>query len=196
MGTGPTRAFARKWSEATIMRWEISSDRFQAKVCQHHGASERKRSESCKVTSIIHMSSERRRRRVFLQTVAVVTLVELCIDRVKLKGVCVCVCMRRLVRVCHFHHIRKFYQTDPNLAERMSSRQHACLEDWRCHWFPNSEFIIIGAADHIETKLTTSNQAALSYQALSQLVVCSYRAWLRFRGAGTRRWYICNIACK
>ena len=74
------------------MRWEISSDRFQAKVCQHHGASERKRSESCKVTSIIHMSSERRRRRVFLQTVAVVTLVELCIDRVKLKGVCVCVC--------------------------------------------------------------------------------------------------------
>ena len=92
MVTGLTRAFARKWSEANLMRWEIPSDRFQAKVCQHHGASERKRSESCKVTSLIHMSSKQRRRRVFLQTVTAVTLVELCIDRVKLQGVRVCVC--------------------------------------------------------------------------------------------------------
>ena len=99
MGTGPTRAFARKWSEATIMRWEISSDRFQAKVCQHHGASESKRSERCKVTSLIHMSSKQRRRRVFLQTVIAVTLVELCIDRVKLQGVRVCVYVKACARV-------------------------------------------------------------------------------------------------
>ena len=90
---GANRAFARKLSAPKLLKWEISSDRFQAK-CNNTKAntSERTRSESCKMTSIIHVNWKQRRRRVFLQIAIAVTLVELCTDRVKLLGVCVCVC--------------------------------------------------------------------------------------------------------
>ena len=90
---GANRAFARKLSAPKLLKWEIASDRFQAK-CNNTKAntSERTRSESCKMTSIIHVNWKQRRCRVFLQIAIEVTLVELCTDRVKLQGVCVCVC--------------------------------------------------------------------------------------------------------
>ena len=150
---GANRAFARKLSAPKLLKWEIASDRFQAK-CNNTKAntSERTRSESCKMTSIIHVNWKQRRCRVFLQIAIEVTLVELCTDRVKLQGVCVC--MWRLVRVCHFHHARKqeYDNTDmppnaPNLAEEMNLHQHACdvvgdslisliliPEFWTIHW--------------------------------------------------------------
>ena len=147
---GATRAFARKLSAPKLLKWEIASDRFQAK-CNNTKAntSERTRSESCKMTSIIHVNWKQRRCRVFLQIAIEVTLVELCTDRVKLQGVCVCVCEGLCACVIFIMLASKSmtiltcHQTHPIWQKKWICTNMlvtwSAIRWYHWYWFPNSE---------------------------------------------------------
>ena len=180
---GVNRAFARKLSAPKLLKWEISSDRFQAK-CNNTKANtyERTRSESCKMTSIIHVNSKQRRWRLFLQMTIVVTLVELRTDRAKLQNVCVCEGLCACFIFSMLASICKCNQTHPS------------AQVWFC-WFPNSELSTDWSQPHWQSILSLPSSFS-PYPIFALLIVFSPRAWLGFRWTWSLPSSICNILCK